>query len=139
MCKLPEPVRLVPFCFPGKTKQRGNQCINVPTGVVQSQRGSNSAFHTKSAQDRLGAMVSRADSDAFTIQILPDLFCAEAVYYKGEYGRLLACGSDDPQPRNALQRIRGIDKQFMLVTGYVGHPDAIKIVDSGAQTDSVRD
>src|SRR5271154_2180855 len=83
------------------------------TGVIERERRPHRALHSKTPQDRLCAVMTRANGDALTIQRRAHIFRAEAIEYKGKHARFFARGADQAQPGNLLQAIRGVNEELV--------------------------
>ena len=79
-------------------QQRYNERVNILAGVVERQGRAHRGLKPEPAQNRLGAVMSRADRNSFLIEGLAHVFGAEAVENEREHARFLARGPDEMQP-----------------------------------------
>jgi len=85
-------------------RQRGDQRIDVPAGVVERQRDANGALVPEPPHDRLRAVVAGPHGDPLAVERLADLLWGEPVEQERQYGGLLGGGADQLQAGYARQR-----------------------------------
>src|ERR1019366_7990834 len=118
---------------------RDDQGVNLLAGIVERQRRAHCTFQSVAAQGGLGAVMSRADSDAFLVQGRADILRAEAVEDEGQNTCFFPGCADEAQTVDFRQSTGGVLEQLGFVPGDILDADAIEVVDSGAQSDRIGD
>ena len=102
--------------------QRGDECVDILVRVVECERWAHRRLQSEPSQDRLRAMMTGPDCDAFTVERGADILAAAAIEHEGDHPGFFLRRSDDGEARHAIQPQRRIIKQPMLVAAILAMP-----------------
>src|SRR5277367_2812030 len=118
---------------------RRDQCVNVFTSVVESERRADRTFDPEAPENGLRTMMARADRDALAIESRSHVLRTKPIQDERKYAGLFARRTDQAKPRDVLQSLRGVNQKIVFIARDVGHADAVEIIDGGAEPDGIRD
>src|SRR4051794_36096183 len=95
--------------------ERGGERVEVLDRIVRGERRPHRRLVTEASKDRLGAVVTGADGDAFPVEHSTDLFRLLAVEDEGDHAGLLARRADELQAWNRSWTLEPIGQKIVLV------------------------
>src|SRR5580698_11143738 len=98
-----------------KTRERGNQRIDILTSVVEGQRRPDRTLNSHATQDGLSTVVTGSHCDAVLVERDANILSANAIEDERHHAGLLACRTDQPQAGYTQQFRRTVIQQIMFV------------------------
>ena len=103
------------------------------------KRRPNGRFDAETPQRGLRTVMAGPDGDSFQIEQPADVFGVAIRQHERQHADLFAGRADQPQAVDARELLGGVFEQFVLVLGDVRQPEAVDVIERGAQADGVGD
>ncbi len=119
--------------------QGRHELLDLLVRVVERQRGPASRRHAVELQQRMRAMLARADRHAFQVQQRRQVVRVRALDQERDHGGLVRRSAEDAQAFDALQFFGQMRQQFGLARLDVVQADRVEVVHRRAQANEAGD